>query len=246
MGRAEAEELGAMALFGEKYGEWVRVVEVAEVSRELCGGTHVANTAEVGIFKITSEGSSAANVRRVEAITGPAGIDWFRDRAEDLRAAGEALGSPQDPVGGAQRASERLQELSKGAEKAQREALGDTAKDLAASAEDVGGVKVLAARAPVADNKALLEMANRIGSSLGDSAVALGGADGGKVGLVVLVSKDAVGRGLDASAIVREAASVVGGGGGGRPDMAQAGGRDPERLDEALDAARSAIVSALA
>ncbi len=85
MNRAEAEELGAMALFGEKYGEWVRVVEVDGVSRELCGGTHVANTAEVGIFKISSEGSSAANVRRVEAITGPAAIDWFREREAQLR-----------------------------------------------------------------------------------------------------------------------------------------------------------------
>ena len=246
MGRAEAEKLGAMALFGEKYGEWVRVVEVAEVSRELCGGTHVANTAEVGIFKITSEGSSAANVRRVEAITGPAAIDWFRERGDELQEVGEILGSPQDPVGGARRAAAQISELSKGAEKAQREALGDTARELAGQAEDVDGVKLLAARAPVGNNKALLEMANRIGSCLGESAVVLGGAEGQKVGLVVLVSKGAVEKGLDASAIVGEAASVVGGGGGGRPDMAQAGGRDPERLDEALQAARSAVVAALA
>ena len=88
-----------MALFGEKYGEWVRVVEVDGVSRELCGGTHVANTAEVGIFKIASEGSSAANVRRVEALTGPAAIDWFREREERLREVGELLGAPQDPLG---------------------------------------------------------------------------------------------------------------------------------------------------
>jgi len=101
MERAEAEKLGAMALFGEKYGEWVRVVEVDGVSRELCGGTHVANTAEIGIFKLVGEGSSAANVRRVEAITGPAAIDWFREREAQLREAGEALGSAQDPVGGA-------------------------------------------------------------------------------------------------------------------------------------------------
>ena len=101
MERAEAERLGAMALFGEKYGEWVRVVEVDGVSRELCGGTHVANTAEVGIFKIASEGSSAANVRRIEALSGPAAIDWFREREERLREVGELLGSPQDPLSGA-------------------------------------------------------------------------------------------------------------------------------------------------
>ena len=159
---------------------------------------------------------------------------------------GEILSSPQDPLGGARRVAERVSELSRGAQKAEREALGDTARELAGEAEEVGGVKLLAARAPVGNNKALLEMANRIGSTLGESAVVLGGAEGQKVGLVVLVSKGAVEKGLDASAIVNEAASVVGGGGGGRPDMAQAGGRDPERLDEALEAAKSALVAALA
>ena len=115
MERAEAESLGAMALFGEKYGEWVRVVEIEGVSRELCGGTHVANTAEIGIFKVSAEGSSAANVRRIEAITGPAAIDFFRDRDAALREAGELLGNPQDPVAGARRAAERLKEASAGA-----------------------------------------------------------------------------------------------------------------------------------
>ena len=110
MERAEAERLGAMALFGEKYGEWVRMVEVDGVSRELCGGTHVANTAAIGIFKIVSEGSSAANVRRIEALSGPAAIDWFREREAQLREAGELLGSPQDPLAGARRAAERLRE----------------------------------------------------------------------------------------------------------------------------------------
>ncbi|MGE0067516.1 MAG: alanine--tRNA ligase, partial [Solirubrobacterales bacterium] len=127
MERAEAENLGAMALFGEKYGEWVRVVEVDGVSRELCGGTHVANTAEVGIFKIASEGSSAANVRRIEAITGPAAIDFFREREHDLREAGELLGNAQDPVAAAKRAAEKLKEAGAGAEQAQRQQLGEEA-----------------------------------------------------------------------------------------------------------------------
>ncbi|MGZ8676838.1 MAG: alanine--tRNA ligase, partial [Solirubrobacterales bacterium] len=105
MDRAEAEAMGAMALFGEKYGDWVRVVEVEDVSRELCGGTHVANTAEVGLFTISSEGASAANVRRIEALSGPAAIDLFRERSEELERAGELLGSPQDAVGGARRAA---------------------------------------------------------------------------------------------------------------------------------------------
>jgi len=241
MERAEAERLGAMALFGEKYGEWVRVVEVEEVSRELCGGTHVVNTAEVGIFKIVSEGSSAANVRRIEAVTGPAAVVWFRERADQLSEAGELLGNPQDPLTGARRAAEQLAELGKAAEGTKREQLGDASKELAAEAVDLGGISVVVAQAPVADNKALLDLANRVGSSLGDSAVVLGGAAGQKVGLVVLFSKAATERGLKAGDVVREAAAIVGGGGGGRDDMAQAGGKDASRLDEALEVARGAI-----
>ena len=246
MGREEAEQLGAMALFGEKYGEWVRVVEVDEVSRELCGGTHVANTAEVGIFKIVSEGSSAANVRRVEAITGPAAIDYFREREAQLRDAGELLGNPQDPIAAARRAAERLREASAGAEKAQREQLGTVADELAGGAEDLpgGGRFVVAAveEGLQANPKQLLDLANRIQSKLGQpSAVVLGGAFGSKAGLVALVAKDAVERGLSAGSIIREIAPIVGGGGGGRDDMAQAGGKDPSKLDEALAAARVAI-----
>jgi alanyl-tRNA synthetase len=242
MERAEAEKLGAMALFGEKYGEWVRVVEVDGVSRELCGGTHVANTAEVGIFKITSEGSSAANVRRIEALTGPEAIDWFRERERSLAEVGELLGSPQDPVAAARRAAEKLKEAGKGAKVAAQELLSEEADRLTDAAEDVGAAKVLAAQAPIADQKQLLDLANRVQSKLGGaSAIALGGTEGGKVGLVVLVSKEATALGLSAAAIVREAAPAVGGGGGGRDEMAQAGGKDPAGLDDALAAARSAF-----
>ena len=171
MERAEAERLGAMALFGEKYGEWVRVVEVDGVSRELCGGTHVANTAEVGIFKIASEGSSAANVRRIEALTGPAAIDWFREREERLREVGELLGTPQDPLAGARRAAERLREAGKGAQQAQKQLLGEEAERLVGEATEVGGIKLVASRAPLADQKQLLDLANRVQSKLGgDSA----------------------------------------------------------------------------
>jgi alanyl-tRNA synthetase len=251
MNREEAERLGAMALFGEKYGEWVRVVEVDGVSRELCGGTHVANTAEVGIFKITSEGSSAANVRRVEAITGPAAIDFFREREAQLREAGELLGNPQDPVAAARRAAERLKEASAGAEKAQREQLGGEADALAAQAAELpGGAALVAAvveESLQANPKQLLDLANRVQSKLGRPAVVvLGGAFGGKAGLVALVSKEMVERGVSAGSIIREIAPIVGGGGGGRDDMAQAGGKDPSRLDEALAAARAAVERELA
>jgi alanyl-tRNA synthetase len=242
MERPEAEALGAMALFGEKYGEWVRVVEIEGVSRELCGGTHVANTAEIGIFKVSAEGSSAANVRRIEAITGPAAIDFFRDRDAALREVGELLGNPQDPVAGARRAAERLKEAGAGAEQAQRQALGEEAKRLAGTAFEAGGVKVVVAGTELADQKSLLDVANRIQSSLGgDVTQVLGGGDGEKVALVALATPGAIEKGLSAAELVRTAASVVGGGGGGRDDMAQAGGRDPAKLDEALAAARALI-----
>jgi alanyl-tRNA synthetase len=242
MERPEAEALGAMALFGEKYGEWVRVVEIDGVSRELCGGTHVANTAEIGIFKVSAEGSSAANVRRIEAITGPAAIDYYRDRDGELREVGELLGNPQEPVAGARRAAERLKEASAGAQKAQGLALGEEAKRLAATAVEVGGVQVLVVATELADQKSLLDLANRIQSSLGDPvAQVLGGGDGEKVALVALATPGAVEKGLSAAELVRTAAAIVGGGGGGRDDMAQAGGRDPAKLDEALAAARALI-----
>jgi alanyl-tRNA synthetase len=244
MERDEAERLGAMALFGEKYGDWVRVVEVDEVSRELCGGTHVANTAEVGIFKIVSEGSSAANVRRVEALTGPGAIDWFRERSAELEHAGTLLGSPRDPVRAAERAAERLAELEKRAEEAGRRDAGDGAEALAAAAADVGGVKLVAARGDElagADQRALLDLADRVKGKLGDAAVVLGGAGDGKVALVASFTKSVVDRGLSAAEIVSDAAALIGGGGGGRDDVAQAGGRDAERLDEAIAAARTAI-----
>jgi alanyl-tRNA synthetase len=246
MERPEAEALGAMALFGEKYGEWVRVVEVDGVSRELCGGTHVANTAEVGIFKIASEGSSAANVRRIEALSGPAAIDWFRQSERRLGEVGELLGSPQDPLTGARRAAERLREAGEGAKQAAKQLLGDEAERLVGEAEKTGGVSVVSAQVPTAEKKQLLELANRVQSKLGgESAIALGGAEGGKVGLAVLVSKGAVERGISADATVQEVAPIIDGGGGGRGDMAQAGGRDASKLDEALIVARRTMLAML-
>ena len=156
MARSEAEQLGAMALFGEKYGEWVRVVEVDGVSRELCGGTHVANTAEIGIFKVVSEGSSAANVRRIEALSGPAAIDWFREREAQLREAGELLGYPQDPLAAARRAAEQADEAGRGPSKAERQQLAEEAERLAGEANEAGGLELLAARAALADQRRFL------------------------------------------------------------------------------------------
>ena len=241
MARGEAEAMGAMALFGEKYGDWVRVVEVDDVSRELCGGTHVANTGEVGIFALAGEGSSAANVRRIEALTGPAAIDWYRSRSAALEEAGNLLGSPRDPLGAARRAAERVAELERHAAEAGRRDAGEAAETLVSAADTVGGVRVLAARTDAGDGRALGELASRVKDKLGEAAVVLGGAGDGKVVLVASFSKAAVERGLRAGEILREAAAVVGGGGGGRDDFAQAGGRDASRLDEAIEVARRSI-----
>ena len=242
MERTEAERLGAMALFGEKYGEWVRVVEIDGVSRELCGGTHVANTAEVGIFKIATEGSSAANVRRIEAISGPAAIDWFRGREAQLLEVGELLGSARDPLGAAKRAGERLQAAGEGEAQAEKQQLAADANRLLEEASSVGPFKLVAARVEIADQKQLLDLANRIQSKLrAPSAIILGGARGGRVGLVILLSKEAVEVGLSAAVVIREAAAVIGGGGGGRAEMAQAGGRDSAKLEQALLTARRLI-----
>ncbi|MGE5747874.1 MAG: alanine--tRNA ligase [Solirubrobacterales bacterium] len=248
MSRMDAEKLGAMALFGEKYGDWVRVVEVEGVSRELCGGTHVLNTAAIGIFAISSEGSSAANVRRIEALTGPAAIDWFRARSRALSEVGRIVGSEQDPAGGARRLAERVAELEKETKKAGSADLSKKAEEIAASGQKIGGITVFVGHAQGADQRALLELADRIKSRAGEAAVVLGGAEPGegKVALVASFSKDVVDRGISAAKVIREAAQVVGGGGGGRDNVAQAGGRDPEKLDEALATARQAIEAKLA
>ena len=246
MSREEAEKLGAMALFGEKYGDWVRVIEVEDVSRELCGGTHVANTAEAGIFAIVSEGSSAANVRRIEALTGPAAIDWFRRRSGELSKVGRALGSEQYPVAAAERATERLKELEAEAQRSGREQLAAAVDELAEGADEIGGVRVVVAEAPSGNAKELIQLADRLRQGKDDTVIVLGGAAGGKVALAASFGADAVGRGLSAASVIREAAEIVGGGGGGRDDAAQAGGKDPEKLDDALAAARSAVERALA
>ncbi len=245
MERDEALALGAMALFGEKYGDWVRMVEIDGVSRELCGGTHVASSAECGIFAIVQETSSAANVRRIEALTGPAAIDWFRDRSLALDTAGALLGSAQDPVAAAERAAERLSQLEKSVAKAGREAAGQEAEELASAAEDIGGIRVVVAESSVTDGKALLDLGTRVRDKIGDAVVVLGAPSDGKVALVAVASPAALERGVSAAAIVREAAPIVGGGGGGRDESAQAGGRDPAKLPDALEAARTAIRSAL-
>ena len=241
--RVEAERLGAMALFGEKYGDIVRMVEIEEVSRELCGGTHVATSAEIGLFHLTHETSSASNVRRVEAVTRSGGVDLFRRRTQELSELAAMLRVPEQDVVSA---VEKLQQQLRDAQSRPREDDRALAQSLVEKAEEVSGIRVICEVVEAPDAKALLELSDRVKQTLGDSAVVLGTAVDGRVHLVANFADAAVGRGLKAGDVVRVAAQVAGGGGGGRDTMAQAGGRDPEKLPEALAAARVAIERALA
>ena len=241
----EARALGAMALFGEKYGDVVRMVEVGDgsFSRELCGGTHVRSTAEIGVVKITSEGSSAANVRRIEALTGPAAVTLLLAHDATLEQAAAALRTRPADVGDAIAA---LQAKVKTAAKSALAADGGTVDALAAGATTYEGLTILTTAVDGVDAKALADLTDRVRGRLGEeSVVVLGSALDGKVALVAAAGAAAIARGVKAGAIVKVAAQLVGGGGGGKDTMAQAGGRDPERLADALEAAGAAIRTAL-
>jgi alanyl-tRNA synthetase len=239
----EAKALGAMALFGEKYGDVVRMVEIGDgsFSRELCGGTHVRSTAEIGVFKITGEGSSSANVRRIEAITGPVAIDLLRERDGLLDEIAVAAKVPAAQV--VERIA-KLREQAKGGASAVLPAVDEGA--LAAEAVEIGGVPVVVARVEGVSSKDLPAVADRVKGKLGGpGVVVLAAPADDKVAIVVAVGPEIVERGVKAGDIVKAAAGVVGGGGGGKPTMAQAGGKDPSKTDEALRVAHDAIAAAL-
>ncbi len=242
----EARALGAMALFGEKYGDVVRMVQIGDgsCSRELCGGTHVHSTAEIGVFRLTGESSSAANVRRIEAITGPAAVTALRESDAKAREAATLL---RTDVAGLPEAVAALRDRARQAAKASSNGAPavDTEK-LAAAAEQIAGADVVAEIVSGPGPKELMDVADRIKGRLGEqSATVLGTVVDGRVHLVAAVTPALVARGVKAGAVVKAAAQVAGGGGGGRDTMAQAGGRDPEKLPEAIAAARAAIEAAL-
>ncbi len=244
--RARAEEMGAMALFGEKYGDEVRVIEVDGVSRELCGGTHVHDTAEIGVFKILHEGSSAANVRRIEAVTGPEGVRLLRRHDQALNAIAARLRTrPEDAVRALESQLERAAALQEQQRSGGVGRVRELAGELAGNAAEIGGVRVVTAACDVSSADELLELADRLKSSLEDAAIVVGAAGNGRPVLVASFTPAAVSRGLSAAAVVKEAARVMGGGGGGRDTMAQAGGRDAGKLGEALETARRAIEAKL-
>ena len=245
--KTEATRLGAMALFGEKYGDVVRMVEVGDgsFSRELCGGTHVRFTSQIGVFKVLSETSSAANVRRIEAVTGPEGVELMRRHDRALADAGRLLRVPPERVpDSAAELRARAKELEKAARRGGTNGAVDL-EALAAQAQDRDGARWLAAVVEVGEAKVLLEVADTLRARLGDAAVVLGRSDADHVDLVANVAPALVQRGVRANEILTDAAKLVGGGGGGRDTVARAGGRDPAKLPDAIAAAQAAIEAAL-
>ncbi|HEY0961354.1 MAG TPA: alanine--tRNA ligase, partial [Pseudomonadales bacterium] len=246
----EARKLGAMALFGEKYGDVVRVVSMGNMkmaeqqsmfSIELCGGTHVQRTGDIGLFRITQESGIAAGVRRIEAVTGRRALE--RSREQDRRLQNLATlvkASPDAVIDKVQQLVAANRALEKELQQFKAKAAAAAGADLAAQAQTIDGIKVLATAVQGIDSKALRDTAEQLRNKLGSAVVVLAVNEGGKVSLVVAVSKDLTDR-IKAGDLVGKLAVHIGGKGGGRPDMAMAGGTNPEGLEQALAAADPAI-----
>ncbi|XYU18195.1 alanine--tRNA ligase [Bacillus pumilus] len=243
---AEAKEMGAMALFGEKYGDIVRVVQVGDYSIELCGGCHVQNTAEIGLFKIASESGIGAGTRRIEAVTGKVAYEELNDQLAILEQAASELKSNTKDV------PKRIAALQADLKEAQRENESLLAKLSQAEAgsilekvTEIGGVKVLTEKVNAKDMNHLRTMVDDLKAKLGSAVIVLGAVQNGKVNISAGVTKDVIEKGLHAGKLVKQAAEICGGGGGGRPDMAQAGGKQPEKLEEALATVEESVKSVL-
>ena len=244
MDAEEAFKSGATALFEEKYGDRVRVISLSDFSRELCGGTHTRQTGDIGLFKIVSESSVASGVRRIEAVTGPAAVVFVQQTTGLLHESALLLREKTETL---PQRIEKLLKQQKDSEK-EIEKLKDRISELASENtgeefKTVNGTTVLVKRVEVESPAALRVMADRFKDKMSSGVVVLGGVSSGKALLIATVTKDLKGK-LHAGNIIKHAATVVGGGGGGRPDMAQAGGPQPENLDKALAAALELIEKA--
>ncbi len=236
MGMQEALDFGAMALFGEKYGENVRVLKMGDYSTELCGGTHVNRTGDIGLFKITSEGGVSAGVRRIEAVTGQGALDYVDAEEARLAEAAELLGgSAADVVEKIRALGLRQKQLERELEAVKAKAAAGATADLSGQAVEVAGVKVLAVRLEGFDAKALRDAMDRLKQQLGDAVIVLAGAQDGKAALVAGVNGSAMGK-VKAGELLSHIAGQIGGKGGGRPDLAQGGGEDGPALATALAA----------
>ncbi|EQD70971.1 alanyl-tRNA synthetase [mine drainage metagenome] len=246
MAYQQALDSGAIALFGEKYGDEVRVLRMGETSTELCGGTHVARTGDIGLFKIIAETGVAAGVRRIEALTGAAALAWVEQEQQRLDAVAQLLGSAQGEVTARIEALlERQRKLEREIDGLKAKAAGAAVEDLLAQAQTIAGIRVLAARIDGLDAKGLREALDRLKQSLGDCVVLLAATAEGKASLVAGVQGAAQAR-LQAGDLVAHVARQIGGKGGGRADMAQGGGNAGPELDRALSSVAAWVGAQLA
>ena len=231
----EAVQSGAMALFGEKYEDEVRVLRFGDFSIELCGGTHVDRTGDIGVFKITHEGGIASGVRRIEAVTGKGALEWIDTNQQTLGDVANLLrGQPDQAIAKIEALMKRNKDLEKELAAAKQALVSGQAVDHAQSVQEIGGIKVLATRMDGADAKTLRDAVDRFKDKLQNAVVVVGSVDDGKVRLAAGVTKNNTDR-IKAGDLIRPVAEQFGGKGGGRPDFAQAGGNNPEALDQALN-----------
>ena len=236
----EAKKTGAMALFGEKYGDKVRVVKMGDFSRELCGGTHVSNTSTIGNFKIISEGSVASGVRRITAITGQKVLDYYV-KMEQLfnEAAAKAKVEPDQLSKKIEDLQAQIKNLSNEVAKIKSASAKDALGDI--QAEEVNGINLVTRKLENIGMDQLRELGDQIKDKIGEGVVVLASEMDGKVNLIVTCTQGAMDKGAHAGNIIKAIAPIVGGGGGGRPNMAQAGGKNPAGIDEALDKVKSLL-----
>jgi alanyl-tRNA synthetase len=243
---AEAKSLGAMALFGEKYGDIVRVVRVGDYSLELCGGCHVRNTSQIGLFKLVSEGGIGSGVRRIEAVTGRNAYNYLDDQLSVLKGAAAQLKcGVADVTKRIEAVQGEVRQLQRDNESLQAKLSRLEAADLISSAKSVGGVTLLAAQVNATGMDALRGVSDELKLKLGSAVLVLGSVSDDKVNLVVAITPDLLASGLHAGKLIKEIAAICGGGGGGKPELAQAGGKDPSKLTEALAAAEQLVLAQL-
>ena len=238
----EAKKTGAMALFGEKYGDEVRVVSMGDFSVELCGGTHVTNTGKIGQFKIVSESGIAAGVRRIEALTGKGVIEYYRQQEKLLLAAAAQLkSSPAEVAEKIGHLQAEIKSLSSENEALKSKLAQNALGDVMDQVQDVNGVKLLAVKVQGVDMNKLRDLGDQLKEKMGEGVVLLVSVNGEKVNLLSMATDAAQKAGAHAGNLIKQAAAIVGGGGGGRPGMAQAGGKKPENADQAVEAAKSIL-----
>ena len=238
MSLEDAKKTGAMALFGEKYGDVVRVVQMGDFSSELCGGTHVANTRNISAFKIISESGIAAGVRRIEALTGTALMQYYKDMEKSLHQTAKILkAAPLDVSAKVASLQEELKQLQKENDKLKAKLAREAAGDVLSDAIETDGIRLLAKQFHDMDMNSLRDLGDETRQKLGESFLVFACETDGKANLIAMATDGAVKKGAHAGNLIREIASIVGGGGGGRPNMAQAGGKKPSAIPEALDRA---------